>query len=618
MADTPDTHPDEASLEAVRKALPDAPGVYQYYNRAGQIIYVGKARSLKKRVNSYFTKGRSLDFKTRALVGQIHRVAYTVTANDMEALLLENNLIKQHQPRYNIELKDGKTYPYICIKNERFPRVFSSRRKVADGSLYFGPYASVATLNAVLRFVRDTYPLRSCNLPLSEKNIQAGKFRPCLEFHMGKCAAPCVGKQTEAAYQADIHEIKQILRGRVGQVVKQLEHEMAQAAENLNFERAHYLKTRIDQVRKHRRRSTVVAETVGDAEVLTLLATGTLAAVNHFKVLGGMLVQSHTYTVRTRNEETAEEVLEAVVAQLLVENEGELCPRIVSNLTLSGSEYTQGIEWLVPEKGPLAKLVELSLQNCQAQLDEKLSISRIRQKENPTQRLLEQAMADLRLTRLPRHIECFDNSHIQGYAPVSSCVVFKDGKPAKRDYRVFQTKTVVGVDDFAAMKEVVHRRYRRLLDESAPLPDLILIDGGKGQLSSALEALTELGLAERIPVVAIAKRLEELYYKDDPVPLYIDKKSPTLRLLQRIRNEAHTTAITYHRQRRSKKTLTTELSAVPGVGPATVRSLLGVLKSVKRIRTATEAELAAIVGPAKARAIRQWVDPNAEVATEGD
>lgn len=599
-----------ANLDAIRKRLPDAPGVYKFLNRQGGIIYVGKARSLKKRVNSYFTRGGSLDFKTRVLVQQIDAIEYTVTANDLEALLLENSQIKEYQPKYNLMLKDGKTYPYICIKNERFPRVFSTRRKLSDGSLYFGPFASVATLRSILRFIEDTYKLRTCNLILSERNIAAQKFRPCLEFHIGNCAAPCIGKQQEEEYQADIQQIKQILRGRVGQLLEQLKAEMQAAAEAMHFERAHYLKQRIDQVRKHRRRSTVVSEKVGDVEVLTVLSAEGLAAVNHFKVLGGALVQSHTYSVRLRNEESAEEILEAVFAELLVENEGELCDRVLSNVLLTDSEYTQGFTWEVPQRSDAYKLVELSLQNCQAQLNEKLSISRIQQKENPTERMLLQAMQDLRLTQVPRHIECFDNSHIQGYAPVSSCVVFRDGKPAKRDYRVFKVKTVVGVDDFATMKEVVLRRYRRLLDENKPLPDLIVIDGGKGQLSHALEALAELGIDNQVPTIAIAKRLEEIYYKDDPVPLYIDKKSPTLRLLQRIRNEAHDTAIKYHRQRRSKKTLKTALTEIPGVGPATVRRLLSRLGSVKRVQSATEEELAEIVGAAKAQAVYQWAHPN--------
>lgn len=608
----------EEHLAIVRRALPDEPGIYKYFDKSGTIIYVGKARSLKKRVNSYFTKGRSQDFKTRVLVDQIHSIQFVVTHNDMEALLLENNLIKEYQPKYNLMLKDGKTYPYICIKKERFSRVFSTRRKIRDGSLYFGPFASVSTLNTILRFIRDTYQLRSCNLVLSEKNIAAGKFRPCLEFHIGNCAAPCVGKQEEESYNTDIQQIKQILRGRYKQLLDQLKEEMETAVAALDFERAQYLKTRQEQVRKHKRRSTVVSETVGDVEVLTILGAQELAIVNHFKVLGGTIVQSHTFQTKLRNEESGNEVIEAVFAELLVENEGELCERILSNVNLSESEYATGYKWVVPERGDELKLLELSLQNCQAQLDEKLNISRLRSSEDPTERLLQQVMHDLRLTQLPRHIECFDNSNIQGYAPVSSCVVFKNGKPAKRDYRVYNVKTVVGIDDFASMKEVVFRRYRRQLDENQPLPDLVVIDGGKGQLSSAIEALTELGLEQRISIVSIAKRLEEIYYKDDPVPLYIDKKSPTLRLLQRIRNEAHTTAITYHRQRRGQKTLKTELTEIPGVGPATVKKLLTHFKSVKRIREANEIALAEIVGLAKAKVVRAWADTGCATDPETD
>lgn len=605
----------QAELDAARRALADSPGVYKYFDAEGTIIYVGKAISLRKRVNSYFTK-TGHDFKTRTLVKQIRRIETTVTRDDLEALLLENNLIKQHQPKYNLMLKDGKSYPFICIKAERFPRVFPTRLRVRDGSQYFGPYASVATMNAILAFFRETFKLRTCNLSLTEKNITEGKFRPCLEFHIGRCLAPCVAKQTEADYNEDIRQIRQLLKGSYRPLLDGLRDEMAQAATSLDYERAHYLKRRIEQIGKLRRRSVVVSDAVGDVEVLTVVRREgdhqSLAAVNHFKVMNGVLIQTHSYEVRPRLDEAEADIFIAALSQLIAE-EDELAKKVLTNITVSADEsgtsmavLFPGFTFKVPERGEELKLVQMAVENGNALLDEKLNISRLRASTNPTQKLLEQVKTDLRLTRLPRHIECFDNSHIQGYAPVSSCVVFRDGRPAKRDYRVFNTKTVEGVDDFQAMREVVFRRYRRMLDEAQPLPDLIVIDGGKGQLSAALESLKALDLLDKLAVVAIAKRLEELYYKDDPVPLYIDKKSGTLRLLQRIRNEAHDTAITYHRKRRDEKTLRTELSDISGVGPATSRKLLTTLKTVKAIREADIDALAAVVGEAKAKTVYDY------------
>ena len=625
MSDRPPHSPESGArapawqqeLDAARRALPDAPGIYKYFDAEGAIIYVGKALSLRKRVGSYFTKSGH-DFKTRTLVRQIRRIETTVTRDDLEALLLENNLIKQHQPKYNLMLKDGKSYPFICLKHERFPRVFPTRLRVKDGSQYFGPYASVATMNAILNFLRETFKLRTCNLVLSERNIAEGKFRPCLEFHIGRCLAPCVGKQSQADYDEDVRQIRQLLRGNYRPLLEDLREQMHTAATALDYERAHYLKRRIEQINKLRRRSVVVSDAVGDVEVLTVLrrvpaegadeARQPLAAVNHFRVMNGVLVQTHSYEVRPRLDETEADILVAALS-LLVAEEEDVARRVLTNVAGLSAELTAafaGFSFRVPDRGEELKLVQMALDNGNALLDEKLNISRLRATTNPTQKLLEQVKADLRLPRLPRHIECFDNSHIQGYAPVSSCVVFREGRAAKRDYRVYNTQTVQGVDDFQAMREVVFRRYRRLLDEAQPLPDLVLIDGGKGQLSAALESIRALGIDERVTTVAIAKRLEELYYKDDPVPLYIDKKSPTLRLLQRIRNEAHNTAINYHRKRRDAKTLRTELTEIPGVGPATTRKLLTELRTVKAIREAELPVLAAIVGEAKAQAVHDY------------
>ncbi len=599
----------EAHLADVRRNLPDAPGIYKYFGADGGILYVGKAISLRKRVNSYFTNKTGHDFKTRVLVSQIHDVQYVVTNNDKEALLLENNLIKQYQPKYNILLKDGKSYPYICIKRERFPRVFSTRNKIKDGSSYYGPYASVSTMNAILQFFRENYKLRNCNLALSEKNISEGKFRPCLEFHIGNCAAPCIGKESEAEYNEDIRQIRQILRGSFRVLLDSLKEEMTTAAAKLDYERAHYLKRRIDHVQKYKRRSSVVSEQVGDVEVLAVLSDADksdgLSIITHFQVAGGAIVQTHQYDVRRKNEEQEQEILEAVLTRLEGEEEN-LNKRVFTNLNMAGSDLAALYSFELPTRGDELKLLELALRNCRLQLDEKLNIARINKDDNPTEKLLKQVQKDLRLTVAPRYIECFDNSNIQGYAPVSSCVVFRNAKPAKRDYRVYNVKTVEGIDDFATMKEVVHRRYRRLLDEALPLPDLIMIDGGKGQLSHAIEALTELGIDSKVPIISIAKRLEEIYYKNDPVPLYIDKKSPTLRLLQRLRNEAHNTAITYHRRKRDEKTLRTELTQIPGVGAATARKLLTKLKHVRSVQQAPVAQIAEVIGPAKAQIVYDY------------
>lgn len=590
-------------LETQRKNLPNQPGVYKYYDRDGQLLYIGKAKSLKKRVNSYFTKQHP-DFKTAVLVSQVAHIEYVVTHNDLEALILENSLIKEHQPKYNIELKDGKSYPYICIKNERFPRVFSTRLRVKDGSSYYGPYPSVGTMKALLRFLHDNFLLRTCNFNLSEANIKAGKFRPCLEHHIGRCKAPCVGLQDEEAYNENIRQLRQILRGSFGKVMAELKEQLAEAVANLQFERAHYLKVRMEQIQKHRQKSTIVSEQVHNVEVFAIAMRDKLSIVNHFKMQNGTIVTTHAFDSWQKHGETEGEVLAAAIRRVAAEDE-DFHPTLLLNVlpTEEESDLAEQYTLRVPERGDERKIVELSLKNCEVLLEEKLQLKYERRANDPQEKLLRRAMEDLRLTELPYHIECFDNSNIQGYAPVSSCVVFKNGRPAKRDYRVFQVKTVEGPDDFATMKEAVYRRYRRLQEEQQPLPNLVLIDGGKGQLSHAMEAIDELGLRGKLPLISIAKRLEELFYPDDPVPLYIDKKSPTLRLLQNLRNEAHKTAIEYHRKKRDQKTLKTELTDIPGVGPGTAKKLLSHFKSVKAIKAASRAELESVIGAAKTLAV---------------
>jgi excinuclease ABC subunit C len=603
-------------LKAMRLGLPDAPGVYRYLDARGKIIYVGKAKSLKKRVNSYFTKNAGHDFKTRVLVGQIRQIEYTVTSNDLEALLLENNLIKELQPRYNLMLKDGKSYPFIAIKAERFPRVFPTRQRIEDGTQYYGPYPNVATMNTILRFIRDNFKLRTCNLSLTEANIQAGKFRACLEYQIGKCQAPCVALQDEASYNDDIRQVRQLLRGHFRELLGHLENQMQQAVAELKFERAHYLKNRIEQVRKHRNRSTVVSEKLTDLEVVAISRRDELVIVNHFKVEHGAVVRAHAFDVRPRNDETDADILLASLARLMAEDT-DFRSRVLTNAEVETEVLTDlGLGHLtlrVPQRGDEKKLVDLALENGQTLLSEK--IDRFSQNKRHDERklfVLKRLAEDLRMgERLPQHIECFDNSNFQGASPVSSCVVFRGGLPTKREYRAYHVKTVTGIDDFATMYEVVHRRYRRLLDEQQPLPDLILIDGGKGQLGKAVEALRDLNIPlgtapGNVTLISIAKRLEEIYVPGDPVPLYIDKKSPALKLLQHLRNEAHNHAITFHRKSRDRSTLRTELTEIPGIGPKTAQKLLQVFGSVTKIRAATDSEIIAAVGKIRAQQVLEW------------
>jgi excinuclease ABC subunit C len=589
-------------LNDIRQKLPEQPGCYKYYDESGTIIYIGKAINLRKRVNSYFNRGDSLDYKTKALVRRIRNIEYVVTNTEMEALLLENNLIKQHQPRFNIALRDGKSYPYICIKKERFPRVFPTRNRIKDGSEYFGPYPTLGTMYTLLNFIRDNFKIRTCNYNLSPQNIAAGKFRACLEFQIGKCAAPCVGRQPEADYEEDIRQIRQILRGNFKAVIQHIESEIDTAAAALQFERAHYLKMRIEQIKKYKRKNTIVSDKIDDVEVITALTKDNLTIVNHFKLLNGTIVKTHCFDIWLRNGETETEVFEAVISRLMADDH-DFAKTVVLNFDYKPAEWLKGRTFTVPAKGDLHKIMALSVKNCETILTEKSNLSRVKQSETKTADLLKRLQTDLRLTELPQHIECFDNSNIQGYAPVSSVVVFKDGKPSKKDYRVYNVKTVEGPDDFATMHEAVTRRYSGLVRDGKPLPNLVVIDGGKGQLSAAVRALTELGLETKIAIISIAKRLEEIYYKDDPYPLYIDKKSPSLKLIQRLRDEAHTTAITFHRKKRETKTLATELTQIKGVGAATAKRLLMQLKSVKAIKTADLETLTQAIGQAKAQLV---------------
>lgn len=593
----------ENILKELRRTLPEEPGIYKYLDEKDRIIYVGKAKNLKKRVSSYFTKQHGTDFKTQRLVSRIRNIHYTITNSEQEALILENSLIKQYQPRYNVMLKDGKTYPYIVIKNERFPRVFPTRQKEKDGSLYFGPYPSVKTMHSILEFIRKNFKLRTCNLALSEKNIQAGKFKVCLEYHIGNCKAPCIALQQEAEYNEDIHAIKSILKGNYSDLIAELKTRMKLAAEHLQFEIAQEFKEKIDYIIRYKERATVVSESISQIEVVTVRSHEDLSVINHFRILNGIIIQTHAFEVRKKEFQDEQDILMAGISKIAAESD-EFYPEVVSNIPVKNTEDLP-FQVSVPLRGDKAKLVQLSERNCLSLLREKiLQTDANRRPEFPE--VLNQLQKDLHLPTVPRHIECFDNSNFQGSFPVASMVVFKDGKPAKSEYRTFNIKTVEGINDFASMKEIVTRRYKRLQDEQLPFPDLVVVDGGKGQLSSAVEALRELGLESKLPIIGIAKRLEEIYYKDDPVPVHISKKSASLKLLQHLRNEAHKTAITFHRKKRSSGTFKTELTGIEGIGSITAKKLLSHFKSVKKIKEADETALIQLLGNARAAKVLQW------------
>jgi len=593
----------ESKLREIRKNLPEEPGIYKYLDEKDKVIYVGKAKNLKKRVTSYFTKHQGIDYKTQRLVSRIRNIHYTITNSEQEALILENSLIKQYQPRYNVMLKDGKTYPYIVIKNERFPRVFATRQKEKDGSFYFGPYPSVKTMHSILDFIRKNFKLRTCNLALSEKNIQASKFKVCLEYHIGNCKAPCVAFQNEDEYNADIYAIKSILKGNYSELIAELKMRMKAAAENLQFEIAQEFKEKMEYIIRYKERATVVSENISRIEVITVRSHEDLSVINHFRILNGIIIQTHAFEVRKKEFQDEVDILSAGISKIAAESD-EFYPEVISNIQVPAAEELP-FQVTVPIRGDKAKLVQLSERNCLSLLREKiLQTDANRRPEFPE--VLNQLQKDLHLPTVPRHIECFDNSNFQGSFPVASMVVFKDGKPAKSEYRTFNIKTVEGINDFASMKEIVTRRYKRLQEEQLPFPDLVVVDGGKGQLSSAVEALRELGLDTKLPIIGIAKRLEEIYYKEDPVPVHISKKSASLKLLQHLRNEAHKTAITFHRKKRSTGTFKTELTGIEGIGAVTAKKLLSHFKSVKKIREADETDLVQLLGNARALKVLQW------------
>ena len=591
------------SLKKTLSMLPDKPGVYKYFDDQDRIIYVGKAKSLKKRVSSYFNKQQHENRKTSVLVSKIQRIEFTVVDTEMDALLLENSLIKEFQPRYNINLKDDKSYPYIKITREPFPKVYAMRNRLDDGSEYFGPYASPRVMHSVLDTVKRLYPTRSCNLVMSESSIAAGKFKICLDYQIGNCLGPCEGHQSALDYRESIAHIRHLLKGNLSQVRAHLKAQMTQAAESLRFEEAQGYKERLDMLDKYQSRSTVVNPSLGDLEVFGISSTEKLAFVNFLRVSQGLVIISRNLEIRKKLEESNAELLLHAISEMRTcygDFGSELVLPEPVDLDSDAARIT------IPKIGDKRKLLELSLKNALLYKQEKLLQY---EKLNPdvrVDRLMEQMKSDLRLRDLPRHIECFDNSNLQGAYPVSACVVFKNGKPAKQEYRHFNVKTVEGPNDFDTMKEVISRRYSRLVEEGKELPQLIVVDGGKGQLSSAVSALKSVGVYGKLAVVGIAKRLEEIYYPEDPLPLYIDKKSETLKVIQHMRDEAHRFGITHHRSRRDKGTLKTALTEIPGIGEETARMLLKEFKSIKRIQTASVETLTPVVGKAKAQKIADF------------
>lgn len=583
------------NISNILKTLPNNPGVYQHLDKDGGILYIGKARNLKKRVSSYFTKNHDSG-KTAVLVRKIADVKVIVTETEIDALLLENNLIKEYQPRYNINLKDDKSYPWICIKNERFPRIFALRNLPKDKSEYYGPYASVRVMKTVLELIRQIYPLRTCNYQLTEENIENGKFKVCLEYHLKNCLGPCEGLQSEEEYNRNVAEARNIIKGNISVVKRLLKEKMNEAAAEMKFEEAQKYKEKIELVERYQSRSTVVSQSISNVDVFSAFSDAEFGYVNYLKIVEGAVVQSHTLEVKKKLEETDAEIIETAIPYFRDLYKSETKEIIVSEHI---NFVDANAKVLVPQRGEKKSLIDLSLKNARYYRLERLKNVQIVDPDRHVKRLMQQMKTDLRMPVEPRHIECFDNSNIQGTNPVAACVVFKNGKPSKKDYRHFNIKTVEGPDDFASMEEVIHRRYKRLMDEGAELPQLIVIDGGKGQLSSALNSLDRLGLRGKISIVGIAKRLEEIYFPNDPIPLYLDKRSESLKVIQHARNEAHRFGITHHRNRRSKGGIKSELESIEGVGPATIKLLLKQLKSVKAIKGASLETITSVIGQSK-------------------
>lgn len=591
------------TLESLLSTLPDKPGIYQYYDKDGALLYIGKAKSLKKRVSSYFFKEKFDSGKTAVMVRKIADIKTILVDTEMDALLLENNLIKKYQPRYNVNLRDDKTYPWICVKNERFPRIFYTRKFIRDGSDYFGPYTSVKMIDTLLDMIKHLYKIRNCTLNLSEENIEKNKFKVCLEYHIGNCKGPCEGLQSFEEYDQHIKDIRQILKGNISGVINHLKEQMQLHSSEMKFEDAQQVKEKIDQLEKFKSKSVVVNPAIHNVDVFSIKTEDDFAYVNFLKVMNGSIVQGHTIEMKKKLDETPEELLEIAIVEARTRFHSNAMEIIVP---FKMQMQDENLIFIVPKIGDKKHLLLLSEKNVLNFIREKQLQFEKHNPENKTLRLMELMKKELRLKELPRHIECFDNSNFQGAYPVAAMSVFKNGKPSKKEYRHFNIKTVEGPDDFASMEEVIFRRYKRLLDEAQPLPQLIVIDGGKGQLSSAMNSLEKLHLDGKVAVIGIAKKLEEIYYPGDSIPLYIDKKSETLRIIQQLRDEVHRFGITHHRNRRSKGVVKTELSDIKGIGEKTAEELLKHFKSVKKIKEATPEELEALVGKSKAKIVYSY------------
>ena len=583
------------------QTLPTLPGVYQYFDVNETIIYIGKAKNLKKRVSSYFTKTHDSG-KTKVLVKKIAQIKHIVVETETDALLLENNLIKKYRPRYNVLLKDDKSYPWICIKNERFPRVFQTRRLLKDGSEYFGPYTSVKTVYTLLDLVRGLYQLRTCKFDLSQEKIESGKYKVCLEYHLGNCQGPCEGRESVLEYEEHIKAVRDILKGNFKTSLQRFKNQMNDFSQKMLFEEAHKIKGKIEILENYQSKSTVVSSKINNVDVFTIVSDESYAYVNFLQISLGSIVRSHTLELKKKLNETDKELLELAIIEIR-QRFNSLSKEIYVPFSVNLGDTLKVIE---PKLGDKKHVLDLSLRNAKYYRLEQLKQVKIVDPDRHVNRVMAQMKVDLRLKKEPRHIECFDNSNIQGTHPVAACVVFKNGKPSKKEYRHFNIKTVIGPDDFASMEEVVYRRYKRLIEEQQALPQLIIIDGGKGQLSSALKSLDRLKLRGVIAIIGIAKRLEELYYPNDSIPLYLDKKSETLKIVQQLRNEAHRFGIEHHRNKRSKTALNTELETIPGIGEKTIIELLKQLKSVQRISYATLDELEAVVGVSRAEKIYNY------------
>ena len=584
--------------------IPDQPGVYKFIDAEDIILYVGKAKSLKRRVASYFGNKKHQMNKTRTMVKHAKRLEFILVETESDALLLENTLIKKFQPRYNVMLKDGKSYSYICIKNERFPRVFITRKVIKDGSIYFGPYTSKSRLKIILELIKTLFPLRSCSYFLSEKNIESGKFKVCLEYHIKNCLGPCEGLEEEAHYNEKIEQIKNMLKGNFGLVKRHFKEQMQSHAENLEFEKAQQLKIKLEAFEDYQGKSTVVSNTIRDVDVFSIAKDEKMAYINYIKVINGAIINTYTQELVQNLDDEDSDLLAYAIPEIR-EKFNSIAPEVLvpMEVGLADSQY----QIVIPQIGDKRKLVELSEKNVQYFLMQKKrqAINSIR-KQTPAERILRTLQEDLQMSEIPLHIECFDNSNMQGSYPVSSCVVFKNAKPSKKDYRHYNIKTVEGPNDFASMEEVVHRRYRRLLQEGEDLPQLVIIDGGKGQLSASMEALKVLGIENRMTVIGIAKRLEEIFFPGDSVPLYINKKSESLKLIQQARNEAHRFAITFHRNKRSQNFTRSELLDIKGIGEKTAEKLLQHFGSVKKVRSAFITEVAEVVGLSNAQKVKNY------------